>query len=182
MVAAVGMQVMDHLLCESNIIRLGRINGLYGVKGWVKVFSETQPRDNILTYTPWLIRQAHAEWHSVVVTAGRQQGKGIIAHLQGYHDPDAARKLMGAEIAIHRDQLAPLADNEYYWADLQGLTVETKDGTPLGTVDYIFDTGANDVLVVTGERERLIPFIQGQTILEVDLPGRMIRVEWEPEF
>lgn len=167
---------------DNDIIHLGHINGLYGVKGWVKVYSETQPRDNILSYTPWLIRQAGQEWQTLLVTDGRLQGKGVVAHLQGYDDREQARQLMGAEIAIYREQLAPLADDEYYWSDLQGLAVETVNGVSLGTVDYIFDTGANDVLVVSGDRERLIPFIQGQTIRKIDLQGGTIQVDWDPEF
>lgn len=176
------MPVMNRLPRETDIIRLGHINGLYGVKGWVKVYSETRPRENILSYTPWLIRRVHEDWQPVAVTAGRSQGKAIIAHLQGFDEREQARQLMGAEIAVYREQLAPLADDEYYWADLQGLSVETKDGVVLGNVDYIFATGANDVLVVDGERERLIPFLQGQTILEVDLQHGTIRVDWDPEF
>ena len=167
---------------ENDIIHLGHINGLYGVKGWVKVYSETQPRDNILSYTPWLIRQAHKEWQTISVMEGRPQGKGVIAHLQGYDDREQARQLMGAEIAIYRDQLAPLAAGEFYWSDLQGMAVVTVNGVTLGTVDYIFDTGANDVLVVTGDRERLIPFIQGQTIRKIDMQDGTIQVDWDPEF
>jgi len=167
---------------EKDIIHLGHINGLYGVKGWVKVYSETQPRDNILSYTPWLIRQAHKDWQTIAVSEGRSQGKGVIAHLQGFDDREQSRQLMGAEIAIYRDQLAPLADGEYYWSDLQGMAVETLNGVALGTVDYIFDTGANDVLVVAGERERLIPFIQGQTVRNIDLQNGTIQVDWDPEF
>jgi 16S rRNA processing protein RimM len=173
---------MNDLSRGTDIIRLGRINGLYGVKGWVKVYSETRPRENILDYTPWLIRRAHQDWQPIEVTGGRPQGKGIIAHLQGFDEREQASQLLGAEVAVYREQLSPLADDEYYWVDLQGLTVETGDGVVLGTVDYIFDAGANDVLVVSGERERLIPFLQGQTILEVDLQGGTIRVDWDPEF
>lgn len=167
---------------ENDIIHMGQINGLYGVKGWVKVYSETQPRENILIYTPWLIRLADSDWQTIAVNDGRAQGKNVVAHLQGYNDREQARQLLGAEIAIYRKQLAKLAANEYYWTDLQGLTVKTVNGVTLGTVDYIFDTGANDVLVIRGDRERLIPFIQGQTIQNIDLQRGTIQVDWDPEF
>ncbi len=167
---------------NSNILRLGHINGIYGVKGWVKIFSETVPRENILSYAPWLIAQPSKSWQTISIVDGRKQGKGVIAQLDGINDRDQAQLLLGAEIAIYRNQLADLAQDEYYWADLQGLQVRTVDGQDLGTVDYLFDTGANDVLVVKGERERLIPFIQGQTIKTIDLQTGFIEVDWDSEF
>jgi len=170
------------MIARDEIVLLGHIAGLHGVQGWVKVFSDTDPRDNILSYTPWLIRQAGKEWRPITVTAGRKQGKGIVAHLQGCDDREAARLLMGSEIAIYRQQMAALAKDEYYWADLQGLRVETMTGQKLGIVDHLFNTGANDVLVVSGERERLIPFIQGQTVINIDLQAGTLQVDWDPEF
>ena len=172
----------NRVVHDDNIVVLGRIAGLYGVRGWVKVFSETRPRENILDYSPWLIRQAGEEWKTLSVTAGRMQGKGIVAHLQGYDDREAARLLTGADIAVYRNQLAELGQDEYYWTDLQGLKVNTKDGRELGIVDHLFATGANDVLVVCGERERLIPFIQGQTIIKIDLQAGTMLVDWDPDF
>jgi 16S rRNA processing protein RimM len=160
---------------------LGRIAGVYGVRGWVKVFSETKPKDNILDYNPWLIN-LDGSWKSIEVIEGKPHGKGLVAHLAGYDDRDLARKLVGAEIAIERDRLPAAAEGEYYWADLVGLKVITLDGTELGVVDHLLETGANDVLVVQGERERLIPFVQGQYVREVDLETGLIKVDWDPEF
>jgi 16S rRNA processing protein RimM len=167
---------------QDDIVVLGHITGLHGVNGWVKVFSDTSPRDNILSYSPWLIRQPGKEWQAITVTLGRKQGKGIVAHLQGYDDRDTARLLMGFEIAVYRNQLASLEHDEYYWADLQGLTVKTLAGQTLGIVDHLFATGANDVVVVTGERERLIPFLQGRTIMNIDLRAGIMQVDWDPDF
>jgi len=165
---------------------LGRINGLHGVQGWIKVFSDTAPRENILTYSPWLIRQPGKQWQAITISGGRRQGKGVVAHLQGCDDREAARLFMGAEVAVYRYQLAELEQDEYYWTDLQGLAVETMDGQKLGIVDHLFETGANDVLVVTdkqeGERERLIPFLQGQTIINIDLQAGIMQVDWDPDF
>ena len=160
---------------------LGKIAGVYGVRGWVKVFSETKPRENIFSYTPWQIR-IKGQWQTIKVVEGKPHGKGLVAHLQSYDDRDFATQLVGAEIAIYKTQLPEAAEGEYYWADLVGLKVITADGQTLGQVDHLFETGANDVLVVRGDRERLIPFVQGQYIHEVDLDAGEIRVDWDPEF
>jgi len=167
---------------DDSLVVLGRIAGLYGVRGWVKVFSETRPRENILVYSPWLICHPGEEWKTVSVTDGRMQGKGVVAHLQGYDDREAVRPLIGADIAVYRNQLAEPGQDEYYWADLLGLKVSTKDGQELGIIEHVFATGANDVLVVSGERERLIPFIQGQTIIKIDLLAGTMQVDWDPDF
>lgn len=159
------------------MVVLGRVTGLYGVRGWVKVFSETEPRENILRYAPWYVGDELRE-----VAEGRRHGKGLVARLEGCGDRDAAAALIGREIAIRRDQLPPPSPNEFYWADLEGLAVRTLDGQSLGAVSHLFATGANDVLVVRGDRERLLPFVWEQVIHEVDFDARLIRVDWDPEF
>ena len=83
---------------------------------------------------------------------------------------------------MRRAQLPPPGPGEYYWADLQGLQVVTLEGVELGTVSSVFATGANDVIVVRGERERLLPFVQGQVVMEVNLEQRLLRVDWDPDF
>jgi 16S rRNA processing protein RimM len=164
------------------LIIVGRIMAPYGIRGWVKVFSETEPRENIVGYSPWWIRSA-GKWERRQLAAGRPHGKGMIAHLSGCEDRDAAAALSGAEIAVQRSQLADdLAPGEYYWADLEGLHVVTEEGVSLGRVDHLFETGANDVMVVKGERERLIPYLIGQVVKGVDLDAGEVRVDWDPEF
>jgi len=166
--------------CEAQVVA-GRISGVYGIKGWVKVFSYTQPRENILSYSPWILRRG-TDCQTLQVSEGRRQGAGVVAHLEGFHDRDAARSLTGVEIVINRSQLAATGEGEYYWVDLIGLQVLTTDGELLGTVDHLLATGANDVLVVQGERERLIPFIQGDVVTEVDLEQGLIRIDWDTGF
>jgi 16S rRNA processing protein RimM len=163
-------------------IVVGRINGLHGVRGWVKVFSHTQPRENILSYRTWhLLRDG--QWIATELLNGRQQGKGIVAHLKGCDDRDQAAALMETEIAIRREQLPEAAPGEYYWADLQGLKVINTEGIELGVVDHLLETGANDVLVVRdGDTERLIPYVFGQFVLDVALDQGVMRVDWDPEF
>lgn len=165
---------------------LGRIRGAHGVHGWVRVESYSRPPDNILGYTQWQLGLGGA-WLSYNLLAGRRHGPGFIAHLadpQGrpLADRDDALALLDAPVAVYRRELEPLPQGEYYWVDLQGLKVVTVDGAVLGVVERLFETGANDVLVVQGERERLIPFVQGPIVHEVDLEAGIIRVDWDPEF
>lgn len=164
---------------HSTRIVLGRVSGLYGVKGWVKIYSETAPRDGILRYSPWLLGPDGIERR---VVEGKAQGKGVIARLDGCNDRDQAAALIGQDIAIHRAQLPPPHPDEFYWVDLEGLSVITQSGVDLGRVSHLFATGANDVLVVIGERERLIPFVWDDVIVDVDFAQRRICVEWDPEF
>ncbi len=170
---------------DPGMILLGRVSGLFGVKGWVKVHSDTEPRDNILNYSPWYLRRQDG-WQTYEVIAGRPHGKGIVAQLANCPDRDAAAELIGSTIAIHRDQLPAAPEDEYYWSDLRGLKVITTQGLELGRIVNLMETGANDVLVVreAGEqgRERLIPFIWQQVIREVDLENGQLTVDWDPEF
>ncbi len=171
---------MSQLESDDDLIVLGKVTGLYGVRGWVKVYSHTQPRDGILDYNPWLLKTAQG-WQSVKRVGGRVHGKGIVVCFDGYQDRDLAATLLGAEIAVRPAQLPDLKD-EVYWRDLVGLRVETTLGVDLGHVDHLFETGANDVVVVKGERERLIPWIPQQVVVDVDLAAGLIQVDWDPEF
>jgi len=166
---------------ESRRIVIGKVTGHFGVKGWVKLQSWTEPREKIIEYRPWLLELGSGwqEWH---VAEGRIHGKSVIARLQGVDNREQAAALMGANIAVRREQLAATKPGEYYWVDLMGLQVLQADGRELGTVQNLLATGANDVLVVQGEREYLIPFIRGQVIKVVDLDARVIRVDWDPDF
>ncbi len=162
-------------------INVGRISGVFGIKGWVKVFSFTDARENILNYSPWLLKK-DSETRVVNVIDGNLQGKAVVAQLDGVSDRDQAASLMGWDIFINPDQLPKVAKNEYYWSDLVGLAVETNFGIQLGTVDGLLETGANDVVIVKGERERAIPFLQGKTIINIDLDAGKMIVDWDPDF
>lgn len=167
---------------QSGKVTIGRISGLFGVKGWVKVRSYTDPRENIMDYNPWLLRLGE-EWLTFDVEAIQTHGKSIIAKLRQVADRDEAAGLLQSEIAIEREQLPALADNEYYWRDLQGLTVLNLSGVVLGKVEYLLETGANDVLVVRrDQREILIPYAFGEIVRSVDLANREMRVDWEEDY
>ena len=157
---------------------LGRISGLFGVKGWVKVYSYTEPREAVLNYSRWLL-SGKSGWREAAVAEGQRHGKTVIARLDGYVDRDQAAALIGTEIGIPRDELPETEENQFYWSDLEGLRVVHRDGTELGKVAYLLETGANDVMVVNGEQERLIPFVMEQVVLGVDLASGEIEVDWE---
>ncbi len=163
-------------------IVVGEISGVFGIKGWVKVYSFTEPRENILNYSPWLLKKGH-ELKTVEVIDGSLQGKAVVASLSGITDRDMAAKLGGYEILIDESLLPEPAEGEYYWRDLIGLKVQTEQGLSLGVVDYLLETGANDVLVVKeDDKERLIPFLQGQFVKSIDLGANLMIVDWDPEF
>ncbi len=162
-------------------VPLGRVGGPYGVRGWVRVVSGTEPPERILDYGPWLLGNGGG-WRTVEVLAGRPHGKGLVVQFAECTDRDQAAAFAGLEIAVPRSALDEPEEGEYYWADLVGLEVVTTEGDALGTVDHLIETGANDVLVVRGDRERLIPFTPGHAVVEVDLERRRLTVAWDPAF
>jgi 16S rRNA processing protein RimM len=166
---------------DDRLIVIGRISGLYGVAGWVRVFSETEPREGIVGYTPWLVGR-RGRWEVREVEGGHRLGKGVVAKLAGFDDRDSAAELLGAEVAVRRDQLPSPAPGSYYWADLEGLEVLTVEGVSLGRIERLFATASNDVMVVKADREHLVPFIREQVVKRVDLGAGVIEVDWDPEF
>lgn len=167
---------------EQCFVTLGRVSGAHGIQGWVKVHSDTSPRENIVNYSPWQLER-NGERRTIKVKTGRLQGKGVVAKLEGCNDRDAAEALVGYDIRVPRSQLPETTEpGEYYWADLVGLTVVTVDGQELGTIDQLFETGSNDVIVVKGDRERLVPYIWEQVVKDVDLGTGVMQVDWDPDF
>jgi len=166
---------------DSRLVIVGRVVGVYGVRGWIKVLSSTEPPEAILDYPTWQVR-SEAEWKAMALSEGRKYGKGILAHFASCDDRDVARSLIGAEIAVHRSEMPDPGPDHYYWADLEGLAVRSIGGVDLGIVDHLLETGANDVLVVEGERERLIPYVRDVVVKNVDLEQGVILVDWDPEY
>ena len=164
-------------------VLIGRIVGLYGVQGWLKIESWAEPRMKIFDYQPWLLSTESGTETQIAGAKGRQQGKGMVAQLPGIDDREQAAALIGMDIHVAREQLPPPGKDEYYWVDLEGLEVVTTEDVPLGRVSHLFATGANDVVVVRdGARERLIPFIQGSYVRSVDISAKRMVVDWDPEF
>ena len=165
-------------LTDSKPLVLGRISGLYGVRGWVKVHSYTEPREAILKYGSWLLEQ-DGVWRETSVAEGRKQGKTVVARLDAVTDRDMATAFVGMTIGVARSDLPETDSGEYYWTDLEGLQVIHRDGRILGKVAYLLATGANDVLVIQGDQEVLVPFVKDEVIKGVDLATGIISVDWE---
>lgn len=162
----------------TNLIQVGHIIGVYGIKGWLKIESFTRPPENIFSYRPWYIKK-DKDWQELNLLEGKNHGKGLIVALENIIDRDVARELIGLDISILRSQLPELNPGEYYWNDLLGMDVIDQHDSVLGQLQQIIETGANDVLVVEGESRHLIPLIWGLYVLEVDQDKGTIRVDWE---
>lgn len=159
---------------------MGRVSAPFGVRGWLKVHAFTETLDGLLDYPVWWLGRNGA-WQEHRVLECSVHGKLLIAQLEGVADRRAAEALKGIEIAVSRDELPALEENEFYWSGLIGLNVVNTAGVELGKVDSLLQTGANDVLVVKGERERLIPFVK-QVVLDVDKAAGVIRVDWGADY
>ena len=165
---------------ERRRVVLGSIGGPYGTRGWVKIQSATEPPGNILRYSPLQVGR-DGRWSRVGVAEGRLQGRGVVARLDGCHDRGDASGYGGCEIAVERSQLPEVEEDEYYWADLVGLRVVTTEGVDLGEVGRMMETGANDVMVIQGDVERLIPFLLGTVVRSVEVAEGTIVVDWHPD-
>lgn len=168
-------------------VTLGRVAGVFGVRGWVKLISYTRPEDNLLDYTRWFVVHQGRETEMRLLE-GRAQGRGIVAQIGdakgvAIDDRDVAAALIGAEIQVARSELPEPEEGQYYWADLVGLQVKNEEGIDLGEVESLTSNGAQDVLVLkTGGAERLIPFVKGPIIKSVSLEQNLIVADWQPDF
>lgn len=172
------------MAASEEFIPVGKISGAFGVKGWVRIYSYTDPRTNILQYSP-LFLSRQGEWIEIKLSGGHLQGKGVVMGIANVTDRDQVQPLIGAELAIRKDQLEPTEEDEFYWADLIGLKVENLDGDSLGVVDHLLETGANDVLVVKVaglDKEQLIPFVLDEVVKQVDLDKQLIQVDWGTDY
>ena len=174
-------------MSDQNIHVLGKISTAFGIKGWVKVYSYTQPMTNILEYPVWHIRKDN-RWQEFKVLQGKPQGKGLVASLQGITDRDLALSLHQCEVGVPEEALPELEEDEHYWFQLIGLKVVNTEGVVLGQVKELFDSGGgNQVMTVTpcegsiDQQQRLLPFVE-QYVLEVDLDSSVIQVDWDPDF
>jgi len=166
---------------DSDWLKLGKISGVFGVKGWLKIYANTDKKEDILSYKPWYVERNKVR-QPVKIKAGKPHGKTIIVLFEGIDDRNEAERWVGCDIYMSSDQLPTLKKNEYYWSDLIGLNVVSLNGDDYGTIDHMLETGANDVIVVKGERERLIPFVLEQVVKSVDLDDGKMLVDWDADF
>lgn len=176
------------MLANDDALIVGRVSAAHGIKGWVKIVSFTDPKENIFSYGPWYLKGPDG-WQAVKLTNGRPQGKGLVARIDACDDRNVAEATqVGRDIAVPRSALPPAGEDEYYWRDLIGLQVKLPDGRALGVIRRMLETGANDVMVVQGEvgsldrKERLVPWILDQVVLRVDLSAGLVEVDWDPDF
>ena len=175
-------------------IILGKVTGYYGVRGWVKLYSYTEPRDNIVRYNSLQIK-LKGDWQHITLDAGKAHGKGVVAHFTGYDTRDETAHLLGAELAISSTGLKPLGRDDYYRHDLIGMQVKNLDGHVFGRIQQIIETAAHDVLLIQPEyqpeqngtgnepgNEILIPFVLDHYIVRIDLDKGFIQVDWQPEW
>lgn len=167
------------------MIVMGRIVAPYGIYGWLKVEPMTEHFDGLFDYPEWWLGREDgpkkSPWQIHTLEQGKVHSDHLLVKLVGINDRDMAMACKGKHIAVPREQLPEPGDDEYYWSDLTGLRVTNLQGIELGTIDHLFETGANDVMVVKGERERLIPFID-QVVLQVDIANKHMQVDWDAEF
>ncbi|WP_281646036.1 ribosome maturation factor RimM [Parendozoicomonas sp. Alg238-R29] len=186
------MTVAGDAVTSEDLLVMGRITAVYGIKGWVKVYSFTDPMTNILDYRQWRLRYPNGREKTVKLDGGRSHGKGLIALVEGTVDRNQAETFIGAEILVNSQDLPEPKADEFYWHQLEGLTVlarnEGGNEVNLGKVHHLMETGANDVLVVRGasgsidRRERLVPWLEDQVVTEVNLEEGFMRVDWDPDF
>ncbi|MDY6921064.1 MAG: ribosome maturation factor RimM [Pseudomonadota bacterium] len=171
----------------SDWVVVGKFLGPYGVQGWIKLYSHTQPMENIGNYSPLWVQRGE-DWQPVRLERVQRHGKGLVAKIEGCDNRDQVPAYSGCEIAIRREQLPKLQADDYYWSDLEGLRVLTVAGDSLGVISHLFETGANDVMVVQGDarsldrRERLIPYLWEDVVQAVDLQAGTMTVDWDPAF
>lgn len=169
---------------KKQMVVMGRIVAPYGIYGWVKIQPDTETLDSLFDYETWWLgrdERSDGQWQSYEVETVKIHSNILIAKLDGVDDRDAAFACKGMLVAVPRDQLPEPHEDEYYWSDLIGLNVANEQGVDFGKVVDVFETGANDVLVVKGDKERLIPFID-QVVLQVDLDAKTMVLDWPIEW
>ena len=172
----------------NNASIIGRLGSSYGIRGWLRIFSFTEEAESVFNYQPWYVKLA-GQWQQLTVESWKYHNNDFIVKLKGYDDRDQVSVLTNLQIVVDAKQFPSLTDGEYYWKDLMGCSVITTEGYHLGEVSDMMETGSNDVLVVKanlkdafGIKERLIPFLEHQTVKQVDLDKQQIVVDWDPKF
>lgn len=173
-----------------NRIQIGQLRSAYGLNGWLWVYSNTEPMSNMFDYLPWWL-ETKTGWQMVTVKRWKPHGKGLVVALKGVQGRTSAEQLVGANIWIAKSQLPKAGVDEYYWSDLKGLTViglgEDDQEVILGRIHEMFETGANDVMLVhatadsVDTQERMIPW-HTDVIQHVDLDAGRIYVNWGVDY
>jgi 16S rRNA processing protein RimM len=159
------------------LVELGEVGAPYGLRGWVKVRSFTEPPESILE-PGQLELEVAGEWRTFAIEAAGRSAGQLTVKLKGVTDRNAAQSIRGARIGIERARLPAPGPGEYYRADLLGCEVENLGGAKLGTLDYFVETPAHALMVVRGEHEHWVPAVP-RYVRRVDLAARRVVVDWD---
>jgi 16S rRNA processing protein RimM len=171
-------------------VEVGRILGAWGIKGGIKVKAFSADPQALFSSKRWFVEPSEAKPGHVVppllrVVQAREQGEAVVATVQEVTDRDAAAALAGARLFVPRSSFPTPEEDEFYWVDLIGLNVVNTESLTLGRVVGLLETGPHCVLRIRPEvadaDEVLIPFVDAY-VGRVDLPGRTIHVDWQPDF
>ena len=165
---------------SDRIVILGTIAGTFGVKGWVKIKSHTEPVDNILCYDGWQMGRT-GNWTLVKIEDARVTDKGVLAKLEGIESPEEARLKVGLDVGVWRSEMPPPEPGEYYLSDLEGIDAMSTTGERLGRVDHFRTTPGGTLMVVQGEQEHWIPFVKDR-IVKVELDAGRIVLDWSADW
>ncbi len=173
---------IDELSVKENEdwVVLGRLGRPHGVKGLITVYSFTEPRENLTNYA-WHVRLKN-QWTRLNCLKVEEHTKHLVALIEGYQDREQVAELTNLEIAVKADELPELDAGEYYWHQLIGMTVVNLQGETLGQIIEVMPTGANEVLVVKGDKRYLIPYRYGAVVLEICAKKNQMIVDWDNEF
>ena len=145
-------------MAVNDMVVMGRIVAPYGVFGWLKIVPDTEAFDGLFDYDNWWLGKGD-DWREMVVETAKVHNDVIVVKLKGIDDRDAALACKGKQIAVPRSQLPEAEENEYYWSDLIGVRVKNLQDIDFGLIVDVFETGANDVLVVKPDAEIALSLI-----------------------
>ena len=157
---------------------IGVFGQAFGVLGWIKIISFADPKENILSYDSFFI-DSGGVWQKLDFSDKRVRGQSITFKLKDVANREQAKTYTNLKIYIDRDSLPKLAQNEYYWDELEGMRVIDEKGDVLGVVSYLIETGSNDVLVLNNDK--MIPYIDS-VITKVDKGTKTITVDWDLNY
>ena len=164
---------------SSALIQLGFVGAPYGVRGWVKLRSHTDPPERLLEHRSLMLGR-DSVWQNYRIEASGRSGGALTVKLAGVEDRDQAQALRGAQICVPRSELPPRNDRDFNRADLIGCEVVNLEGTGLGRVQNFMETPAQVLMVVRGSKDILIPAVP-QYLRRVDLQSRRVVVDWDAE-
>ena len=176
----------------ADAVEVGRIADAWGIKGWFKVLAYSADPEALFSSKRWYLQPAERGPKTFVGTVklaireAKEHSDTVVASAQEVDDRTAAEALKGARIFIPRSSFPTAATDEFYWVDLLGLDVVNREGVALGQIRDLLSTGPQTVLVMEYTEdgktlERMIPFVS-QFVDGVDLPGRRITVDWQPDY